>query len=203
MLYRLFENFLLGLVITATPGAVIFATIRRALVGRASVAPFLVGNFIGMAVVIAAAFAGIAAIAADGHMARAWYAIGGVVLLYIGVGSMRHATFSRQIAVVADSTAQKSAAIEGLVLAVANPLSLLFWVAIVGSLSRSDAPVLEVVAMCTSIVLGAAIALAGVVMVARYAGAKLTPVWLKGASRVCGAIVCGYGLLALYRAWGA
>ncbi|MBC7581275.1 hypothetical protein H7097_00210 [Aeromicrobium sp.] len=86
MLFNLIQNFWLGFVITATPGAVLVEALRRSNDPGLHLAKFLAGTFIGMAVVILLAFPGVSVLQ-DSIAGSLFFLISGSILIYRRISS--------------------------------------------------------------------------------------------------------------------
>lgn len=199
MFYQIIENLLLGFAISAAPGAVFFETIRRTLSKKSTVTSFLLGNFSGMLIIIVFALAGISVLLTDTSLSKFFYGITGLLLTYIGVSSLT-AKFSQQTAKEeAKAPNRYSSYVSGLVLAVANPLSIVFWISLTGKFYQEYDSILPILLNATSVVIGALILFILLVLAVKFLRKRINTTILAWLARMSGIIILIYGLLTLSR----
>ena len=192
----LLQSFILGFAITAVPGAVFFETIRRTLGNNSSVYSFLVGNFTGMLVVIATVFFGISTFLNKQFVENIFYIASGIILLFIGIQSVlsqpsADAIGSPKVAKLRHM--HLSATFAGIVLAVANPVSIIFWASLMGTFISSMGK-LSAVMNIFAVLLGAVVLFIILVYVAGRMKSYLNDNLLLWLTRVFGGIIIVYGI---------
>lgn len=200
MLITLFESFVLGFAISAVPGAVFMETIRRTLQDTSSVIRFLTGNFAGIGVVISLVMSGLGMAVLNSTSANVLYAVSGGLLLYLGI----HAIIAKVPNHPASHTSHKSDTayrpfLTGLILAVANPLSILFWLSLIGRFSSEQTSSLLVITQALFVVLGALTLFIALVALIKQLGASISTTRLLLLSRVCGCVITIFGIMTIAR----
>lgn len=198
MLHMLIENLMLGFVITAVPGAVFFETIHRSIFHKTSLPAFMAGNFAGMFLIIGSVLAGISSLLADKTYFKAFYALSGLVLLYIGGSSFMSKRSHPEISGYRKhERSQYSALLTGFILAAANPISILFWISMSGKMFQQDMSAAGVMANCASIVAGASLVFIILIAVFSRARFRLKAQQFIILSKSFGVIICIYGVTTL------
>lgn len=202
MLSSILQGFILGFVLTAIPGAVFLETARRAL-GRLSVVSFLAGNFVGVGITIAVTFLGLSSLLKETTWSHVFYLLSGATLVYIGVASLA----SKKLSV--DKKTQKrtpsrihphsTAFLAGLILAIANPVSILFWITMIGRYFNNHDHFMQVAANCVAIVLGTAVFYALLLYATRMTHRVLSERHLTALSDVFGALILIYGGFVIFK----
>lgn len=196
MLLSLLENFVLGLAISAVPGAVFFETIRRSLLEYSSVFRFLLGNFSGMVLIAASSYLGLTRLLSGEIFSLIFYLVSGSVLVYLGTTAIM--VKKSKIERIHNSISSKrSAYLVGLTLAVANPLSIIFWASLMGKFIKEDGGGMDAILNSIVVLAGAAILFIILVVCAKFAKNLLTPNRLIIMSRFFGVIITIYGLTTL------
>jgi chemosensory pili system protein ChpE len=125
---------LLALAYCAVPGPVLAETVRRGLGnGFRSALAVELGSLAGDALWIGLMFAGAAALAEAGGVRLALGAVGGLLLLWLGVRALSSARRKRPPA--SGDVVVEQAFATGAAMSVASPYALPFWIAVSGSLS--------------------------------------------------------------------
>ena len=199
MVSNVIENFVLGFVISAIPGAVFFETIRRAIRSNAEVLIFLLGNFSGMLVIIVASFIGLSAGSTSDGNARLFYCVSGALLCYIGVSAILSKYKKPKNIHTNAVRASYSAYATGFVLAMANPISVAFWLSLSANVLHETTSLLMAVISCLSVLAGAAVLFLTLIWVVRYANLNLETKQTLLISRVIGVILLCYGFASLYK----
>lgn len=197
MLINLIQNFWLGFVITATPGAVLLEAMRRSLNPGLHLLRFLAGNFVGMLVVITLSFAGVSVLqnSVTGSM---FFIISGSILLFIGLSTLlAKPQLLKSQAIVNGSGA--SSLFAGLILAVANPLSFVFWLSIIGGF-RDGKTITDTVLSISAVVAGALSVFVLLILAAQKLQTIITPRREQFLSRLFGALIILFALVILYKA---
>lgn len=197
MLINLIQNFWLGFVITATPGAVLLEAMRRSLNPGLHLLRFLAGNFVGMLVVITLSFAGVSVLqnSVTGSM---FFIISGSILLFIGLSTfLAKPQLLKSQAIVNGSEA--SSLFAGLILAVANPLSFVFWLSIIGGF-RDGKTITDTVLSISAVVAGALSVFVLLILAAQKLQTIITPRREQFLSRLFGALIILFALVILYKA---
>lgn len=197
----LLQSYLLGFAISAVPGAVFFETIRRTISSRTSVLHFLVGNFIGIAIIILLVFFGLSSLSLEGMAGKVFYLLSGLVLLWIGISALLE---KRQLMQQIDNHAgslryNKNAHgfLEGIILAVVNPVSILFWISIMGSL-LSEMTMAEALLNGLAILIGAATLFIFLVLITIKTKNVLSDRLLQNLNTIFGGIIVLFGLVMLF-----
>lgn len=190
------EYIWLGFMITAVPGAVFFETVRRQLHDKSSLPSFLVGNFAGVALIATLALIGMTLVT-DIIRQDVFYLLSGGLLIYIGVSS----AFSRPQ--VANKKLRRGQSfITGLVLSLANPVSVVFWVTMVGSFyERSNGYIMPIVSSL-AIIFGAVLFFVLLIGLLVRFGNFLRPTLTDWLGRIFGIVIALYGLTYLLRYFG-
>lgn len=197
MFLDLIQNFWLGFIITATPGAVLLEAIRRSLNPSLHVVRFLLGNFLGMLMVITLTLIG-ASVLQDSIAGSIFFVISGLLLLYIGYTALVINPQKTQAIRTSKASAPLST---GFILAVANPLSFVFWLSLIGGFRSEDNAAMTVFSII-SVVLGALMVFAVIVLLSKRLRRLLTPRREIILSRVLGIIIIFYGLAVLFKSLG-
>jgi len=193
----LLESLLLGFAVTAVPGAVFFETVRRSLHEEHTVIRFLAGNFIGMLVIIAAAFMGLSTLPPDSLVATLFYVASGLLLILIGLSSIFKRKEELQAPKSNTSKTKIAAFSLGIMLAVANPLSIAFWISLSAKLMKDAGNISVAILNCLCVVLGAALLFALLISLVRLLKSKIKTDYLVLLSRVVGVAIFGYGVVFL------
>lgn len=201
MAHMLVQYFCLGFVITAIPGAVFFETIRRAMTDKASIVKFMAGNFSGMFLIIFSVLFGLSALLSNKSLGHAFYALSGAVLFYIGITSLlaKHGG-KKPIGNKKQNHASLSAFLTGLVLAAANPISIVFWISMTGKMVQDKTSIYLVVLNCVSIVLGASLVFIILITFGSRSKNQINTHHLLLLSRGFGLIIFAYGIMTFSRA---
>jgi threonine/homoserine/homoserine lactone efflux protein len=196
MLPNFVEYFWLGFAITAIPGAVFFETIRRCLSDTESVRGFLTGNFTGMALIILSSFLGLGFIN-NNSLTRIFYSLSGVVLIYLGISAILQNPKVSKV-----NHHKYSSFYTGLFLAVANPLSIIFWISLTGNFLQSSNGFIEPILYSAGVMAGAlALCILLIVIVNRFES-FINDRYIKIISVIFGLIITAYGLLILSKVFG-
>lgn len=191
----LLENLWLGFLLTALPGPVFFEVIRRQLSDRSSVVSFLFGNYTGVAIIAVLALTGLVFITEYINQ-NTFYLVSGAVLVYIGVSSIFSA--GRQTTTV--KPARQHAYTLGLILSLANPVSVAFWMSIVGKFyAETDGYALPWVYSLVVIVGGVLCFVLLIILLNRF-GRFIKPGHVVLLSWLFGLILLGYGLMNIVQA---
>jgi threonine/homoserine/homoserine lactone efflux protein len=203
MILKIIENIVLGFAISAVPGAVFFETIRRTLAKKSTIIEFQIGNFSGMIFVAIMALLGLATSLSHPATAKFFYATSGGLLIYIGI----KAAFSRpQYDTTPDSHRSPprfSSFLSGLTLAIANPLSIIFWISLTGTFYQQSREVLPVLANTLSVLFGAFLLFAALITTAIRLRTKVKDSYLLGSTRLFGVVIAVYGILTLAKLFEA
>ncbi len=192
------RGFVFGFAIAASPGPVFFLCLRRSLVqGR------LVGLISGLGVATvdgfyaAVATVGIAGVTAAFAVARQPVAlVGGVLLAVLGIGLALQRPQAGEAAQPAGALSLAWAYLSTVGLTLANPATILSFVALAASLGRSI-PVLIV----AGVLLGSAAWWTVVALAASWFRPRLGPRALRGISIFSGVAIVALGGLAVYTAF--
>ena len=186
----LLEFFWLGFVMAAVPGVVLFETIRRALADRQTLPGFLVGNFVGIALVAALSLFGFSLIAND-STTFILHLFNGALLVYLGVHAIiKDPTKKRTV------SADRSNFSTGLLLAVLNPTRFAFWVSLAAQYAYNSYQVGEALLYSTTVLVGSiSLFLLLITVLHRIEGSVANH--LRMLSITCGIILCCYGVVVL------
>ncbi len=199
MIHDLIENFLLGFAITALPGAVFFETIRRSLANNASVYKFLAGTLAGMSIIIASVFLGLSSVFSNKSTNSIFYVLTGLVLMYIGLTSL----LSKSVDSTSKQTSNSrlsSATLTGLILSLANPISIIFWISVIGKMLQKRDSLTYALLNSFSVVAGALCLFGIVIMITSFAHSVFKPKNVVIMSRFFGLLLFVYGLFNLNKA---
>ena len=199
MILELLQNFMLGFGIAALPGAVFFETIRRTLSKHLHVGYFLTGNMLGVCAVLSIAYFGASLLLASPATERGFYFVSGAMLLWIGLRSVlsRPRVPKKSTApTITHATKKLGALFTGFILAVANPVSILFWLSLMGTfVGRMSIPI--AVANVLSVLMGTAALLLMLVFVTYKMRTLLSPRFLLWLTRIFGGIITVYGVVMI------
>jgi threonine/homoserine/homoserine lactone efflux protein len=197
---QLLQSLLLGMAITALPGPVFFEVIRRTLADRASIGLFLVGNIIGMLIVISSTFLGLATLLSSKSANAFFYLLSGSVLIFIGISAiLSHPKYQTAKADARKRRYKLPAIPTGITISAANPIGIVFWVSIIKNFQSSDHTLSRELLNCLSVMLGGLLVYAALIfaVIKLHAAVKHAPyAWL---ARACGFVVIIYGLIAYSR----
>lgn len=195
MLAGILQGIFLGFVLTAIPGAVVLETARRAL-AKKSVLSFLGGNFVGTGITILVTIFGLASLLKNASWSHLFYLLSGSTLVYIGLTSLTSRRFiKQQLKKKPERTksSNKKAFLAGLILTIANPIGILFWISTIGRYLNSHDSSIQIFANCTAIVIGA-IVFDVLLLTIIHTTHKLAPQkYLVALTDVFGAIILMYG----------
>jgi threonine/homoserine/homoserine lactone efflux protein len=160
MLSGILQGLILGFILTAIPGAVVLEATHRAL-ARKPVLSFLAGNFVGVGVTVAITMVGLSSVLGNSSWSHVSYLLSGLTLLYIGLASIASKKLVKRAPALKrgdDKTAsQYKALITGLILATANPVSILFWITMIGRYLNNHESYAQIISNSTAIVVGGAV----------------------------------------------
>lgn len=197
MLINLIQNFWVGFVITATPGAVLLEAMRRSLNPGLHLLRFLSGNFVGMLVVITLSFAGVSVLQ-NSVTGSIFFVMSGSILLFIGLSTfLAKPQLLRSQTIMNGSGA--SSLFAGLILAVANPLSFVFWLSLIGGF-RDGKTITDTVLSISAVVVGALSVFVLLLLAAKRLQTIITPRREQFLSRLFGALIILFSLVILYKA---
>ncbi len=188
------QCFLLGFAVTAIPGAVFFEVIRRTLTDKYSIRNFLFGSFSGTFLIIGAVFLGLSTLLTDESLAKVFYLLSAMVLIYVGLASFVNAPGPKKIKKTRESY---RAFVTGFVLGSANPISILFWIATIGKLLQTDGSLASAGLNSLFILLGAVSVYVILIPLVSYSQNIFKAKNIQILSRVFGAIILIYGCLTL------
>jgi len=189
------QGLVLGFVLNAIPGVVFLETTRRALAKRA-VLSFLAGNYIGVIIVIMVTMFGLASVLKNSTWSHAFYLLSGVTLLYIGLTSIASKKLKPKTVKIRAKTRispHHKAFAAGFVLAIANPVGILFWVAIIGRYLNGHENYFQIASNSTAILLGGAFFYALLLFVISLTHKLISPKYMVVLSDVFGVIILVYG----------
>src|ERR1700760_332144 len=149
------QSFLLGFAVTAIPGAVFFETIRRTIVDKSSILKFLMGSFSGTFLIIASILLGLSSILAEKSLANLFYGLSALVLIYIGISSATNKSTNKNSKSRRKVRSFYSSFITGFILGSANPISILFWISVLGKMLQTHQSVYVVIANSLLMLAGA------------------------------------------------
>ncbi len=199
MLLQFIENLLLGFAISAAPGAIFFETIRRALSKKESVIAFQLGNFLGVIIVAAVALAGVSSILSEPSYANVFYAISGLLLIYLGYQSLIIKLPEASEASKSRIKSNYKAVVSGATLAILNPLSIVFWVSLTGKFTQQFANSSVVLINTIAVITGALMLFVILISVVKLLGHKISGIHLIWLSKASGLIIIVYGLTTLFK----
>jgi threonine/homoserine/homoserine lactone efflux protein len=198
MPHTLIEYFLLGFAIAAVPGVVFFETIRRTLSHHGGVVEFVAGNFVGSFIVIAAIQGGLAKFLTNQGFARALYISSGLLLVYLGVMSVRsHYNRTPASKMKKKEKSDLAAFIAGVVLDAANPIGIIFWITMAGRMVHDNSAAPAIVAGYASLMLGGLTVSVLLIVIVSHARKRIQPHHLELMAHVFGLIILTYGLITI------
>jgi threonine/homoserine/homoserine lactone efflux protein len=196
MFSSILQGLILGFAVTAIPGAVVLETTRRAL-AKKSVMSFLLGSFLGIGLIVFLAIVGLAALLRNAVWSHVFYVLSGLTLLVIGLTSLRPKERPRTKAGHVPRRGQISgrhrAFIAGIILATANPISVIFWMTTIGRYFTNHESYLEVAVNALAIIVGAVIFFGLLLLFIRVTHRKVPQKYLVVASDSFGVIIVLYG----------
>jgi threonine/homoserine/homoserine lactone efflux protein len=202
MINGILQGLLLGIAITALPGAVILETMRRAF-ARKSVKGFLTGNFIGVGFVVCIVLFGLSSLLRNQSLSKAFYSLSACVLFFIGITSLItfKATSQNKKTKGHNSTFKNHGGsfTAGMLLAVANPAGVLFWIVTIGRYVNAHTSSFQVFVNCLSILLGAGICYALILFAIHHSHKSLSFKQLGRINNVFGTLLIGYGVFLLLK----
>ncbi len=185
---------MLGFAITAIPGAVFFETLRRSLLDKKSVPKFLIGTFIGMSGVIFLALFGFHFLESD-SLARLFYLLSGGILFYLGVNSIISKSSPKK-----SKSSNYSALLTGVILSFANPISIIFWISLIGKLTQGSSNSLWIILNVISVVAGAFTLFTLLIIFAKHFHSKNRSKYIRSLSIFFGVILTTYGIIIASKA---
>ena len=196
----LFENFLLGIVVSAVPGAVFIETIRRTLVDKKTIVDFLVGSFVGMLIILVAVFSGVALLIRDTSTANIFYGVCGAILIALGISSMiKKPSYTTKNIAHIDHTSGYTAFGTGLLISVVNPVRIILLISVVGKILSETDTLTWAVANSLSFVSGSIVLFITLVTFVHIVQAQVKLQHLTLLSRTFGIILLGFGLVTFSR----
>lgn len=217
----LVNGWLFGMLLQLSVGPVCIAVLQRSLVfGFWQACWMALGVALVDACYMAGAILGLGALLQVGWVKPIVMAGGALVLLWFGIGSIRARAVtpiaqaaasngtcsarSREKGSAAAARARESFA-HGIVLTLANPLTILFWAGVFGSLLSSGALADKgtLLAFATGCILATLTFLTAVSALGTYVSKWLEPVWLKRLNILVGVALIGFALILLWNAWSS
>jgi threonine/homoserine/homoserine lactone efflux protein len=186
---------ILGIVYVAAPGPISVETIRQGI--RGGLVPSLavqIGSVIGLVLYALLALLGGGILASE----AAWQMVAGMggagVLLYLGITTIRD---GRNLALQPDDgrqsgTSARHAFQTGAILSLANPLEILFWLALGNRLQRD--PGVDGQAFLVVFLIGCTVTALALVILASFWHSHLTAKATLAISWICGLALIGFGL---------
>lgn len=196
MWLRLVENFILGFAISAVPGAVFVETIRRTLFDKKTIIQFLSGNFVGMLIIVVSVFSGLALIINDPTTSSIFYAICGSVLIMLGISSIFiKPSYDTKKVGLTKNKSNYAAFATGFLLSVANPLSIIFCISIIGKIIQDTNSTNLAIINSLSVIAGSIVLFVILVMIIGVLHVRVNVRNLTLLSRVFGIVLLMYGLV--------
>lgn len=197
MYLQILENIFLGFAISAVPGAVFFETIRRSLSKNPTVIPFQVGNFLGVISIATAAFLGVSVLLLNSNISGLFYGLSGGLLLYIGISAIfSNPKYESQSASITKAPCYASF-VSGLILAIANPISIIFWIGLTGKFYERSSTLPTVLIYTVSVIFGAVMLFVILIATVMHMRSRIKQIYLIIMSRLFGAVVAIYGLMMI------
>jgi threonine/homoserine/homoserine lactone efflux protein len=203
MLSGILQGLILGFILTAIPGAVVLETTRRALT-RLPVLNFLCGNFLGVGITIVITIVGLSSVLRDASLSHLFYLLSGATLIYIGVTSVaskKLAKSNRRLGKGHEAASPYKAFVAGLILATANPVSILFWITMIGRYFNAHDSHLQIALNSAAIVLGGVIFYMVLMVMTGITHKIISQRYLIVSSDVFGVIILVYGGFILSKAF--
>lgn len=195
MWLKLVENFGLGFAISAVPGAVFVETIRRTLFDKQTIIKFLAGNLVGMLIIVVSVFSGLAILIHDRPTANIFYGLSGSVLMLLGVSSIIiKPSYHPKTAKLTANKSNYAAFATGLLLSIANPLGIIFWIAIIGRVLQDTSSIALAILNSLSVVVGSLVLFMLLITIINVIPMKVNLRHLTLLSRVFGIVLVLYGL---------
>lgn len=200
MLFNVLESFVLGFVVAAVPGAILIETVRRTIFDKSTILSFTAGNLAGMAVLVGVSFLGITAITNNATVGIILNAIGGSVLVFLGIKSLfskpkYHIVHRR----VSNMKREYSSFTTGFILSLANPIRIAFWISLIGAILYENPTFRLAVAKSLSVFLGVSLFYLILIGALLKVGPRIKHTYLVWLSRLLGLAILAYGIGLLLR----
>lgn len=202
MLITFLENLLLGVAISAVPGAILFETMRRCVINRRGAMLFLAGNFSGMLIIVLASYVGISTLMTSTPASTLFYLISGGLLVYMGYSTIVSTTKSFKKTKNAKYSVD-AGYVKGLILSLANPLSILFWVSLTPRFLHEKSSDYSAALNTLAVFIGAFVFFFAIIYVVQKLGQELTNQRMSQVSKLFGVIIVVFGLATLQNAFWA
>lgn len=192
----------LGIILSATPGVVLFEVIRRGIIRDRKLPTFLVGTYVSMIIIACVTILAFNLIDGNQFINNLFLTVNGVLLIYIGYlavkcdikeGFLRHIKKSKRMKMPA-------AFVSGFLITMTSPSRWAIWISFIGSLKDvgSNGAELNLCAACFAI--GSVIFYSFLGRASFVFGKKLPTNILHIASKVMGLIIILYGVVNLCNA---
>jgi threonine/homoserine/homoserine lactone efflux protein len=198
-LTTILQSIFIGISIAVIPGPIFFELTRRTLArGFWDGALLSIGEFLGNFLLLCLIFFGVFQFFTYALVKGALYLCGSVILLYIGYVALK--LKSQEVELSYKMTQQKRESIfTGFLIAITSPIVIAFWVSLSGSYLAEFRSAFSAFQAIFFIAFGFVIFfffLAGIISLTRK---KIPTKYVVVFSRIFGIILCGYGLLFIYR----
>ncbi len=205
------DGFLFGMLLQLSVGPVCLAVLQRSVtLGFRHAWWMVIGVALVDAAYMAGAIGGLALLLQIPLVKQIIALAGAAVLIWFGVGVTRAGVVhvAQQDGGTAVSIRENhrlstkrafDSFLYGIVLTMTNPLTILFWAGVFGSLmsSRSMAEQENPIGFAAGCILSTLLFLTGISALGAYAAKLLQPVWMKRLNRVVGLFLIGFALVLL------
>ncbi|QRG66349.1 LysE family transporter [Brevibacillus choshinensis] len=205
------DGFLFGMLLQLSVGPVCLAVLQRSVtLGFRHAWWMIIGVALVDAAYMAGSIGGLALLLQIPLVKQITALAGAAILIWFGVGVTRASVVhvaqqdgGTAVSIPENDRLSTKRAFDsflyGVVLTMTNPLTVLFWAGVFGSLmsSRSMAEQENPIGFAAGCVLSTLLFLTGISALGAYASKLLQPVWMKRVNRVVGLFLIGFALVLL------
>lgn len=210
------NGFLFGMLLQLSVGPVCLAVLQRSVTFGFRYSWWMImGVALVDAAYMAGAIGGLALLLQIPLVKQITAIVGAVILVWFGVGSMRAKVTRMEVMHVAElegdnavltvkrngisAKRARDSFMYGVVMTMTNPLTILFWAGVFGSLMSSPSMTEQenLVGFAVGCVLSTLLFLTAISALGAYAAKVLQPVWMKRVNRVVGLFLIGFALVLL------
>lgn len=191
------ESILLGVSLAAIPGPVFFEVMRRTLArGFGKTSLLILGVFLADFLLLVLTFYGLSQFLAIGWLSVAMYLAGGLLLIFIGVSSMRIS--EKEIKQASKKKASETnSAFMGFGLAFTSPLSIAVWISLGGSYLAQYAVRSVALTHMLMLAFGVMVFFFGLAFAVHTFRGKIESKYILATSKLFGLVLICYGVYAL------
>ncbi|KLH97800.1 LysE family transporter [Brevibacillus formosus] len=202
----IWNGLLFGMMLQLSVGPVCLAVLHRSMTGRLRDALLMV---LGVALVDAAymagAMGGLSLLLQSYWVKRMLLVAGAVILTWFGIQALYAAKGGDEgeQAPVKQAPTGRNSFWQGVLLTLANPLTILFWAGVFGSLLASGSlhPSMELLMFAAGCLLSTLLFLGLVALLAAHLSRFFHPRWVKALHGLSGVFLIGFGLLLFQKGW--